>query len=108
VIASSLKNVLTSSTDAEYGNYSGGLINVVTKSGGNAFHGSVFEFLRNTALDAKSYFSAERSVFQQNQYGGTPYTMSANLTVERQLGSNMLSASATSALSAAICSPFTM
>jgi len=63
--------ILTSNTDAEYGNYSGGLINVVTKSGGNAFHGSVFEFLRNTDLDAKNYFSTQRSVFQQNQYGGT-------------------------------------
>jgi len=63
--------ILTSNADAEYGNYSGGLINVVTKSGGNAFHGSLFEFLRNTDLDAKSYFSAKRSVFQQNQYGGT-------------------------------------
>src|ERR1700732_4181555 len=63
--------ILTSNTDAEYGNYSGGLINVVTKSGGNAFHGSGFEFLRNTDLDAKNYFSTQRSVFQQNQYGGT-------------------------------------
>ena len=63
--------ILTSNADAEYGNYSGGLINVVTKSGGNTFHGSAFEFFRNTDLDAKSYFSTERSVFQQNQYGGT-------------------------------------
>src|ERR1700736_3956609 len=63
--------ILTTNADAEYGNYSGGLINVVTKSGGNAFHGSMFEFLRNTDLDAKSYFSRERSTFQQNQYGGT-------------------------------------
>jgi hypothetical protein len=63
--------ILTSSTDAEYGNYSGGLINVVTKVGGNAFHGSAFQFLRNTNLDAKSYFAKQRSVFQQNQYGGT-------------------------------------
>jgi len=63
--------ILSSNTDAEYGNYSGGLINVVTKSGGNAFHGSVFEFLRNTDLDAKNYFSTQRSTFQQNQYGGT-------------------------------------
>jgi hypothetical protein len=63
--------ILTSNTDAEYGNFSGGLINVVTKSGGNAFHGSAFEFLRNTDLDAKDYFSTERSTFQQNQYGGT-------------------------------------
>jgi hypothetical protein len=63
--------ILTSNTDAEYGNYSGGLINVVTKSGGNAFHGSGFEFRRNTDLDAKNYFSTQRSIFQQNQYGGT-------------------------------------
>ncbi|HEV7512709.1 MAG TPA: carboxypeptidase regulatory-like domain-containing protein [Candidatus Acidoferrum sp.] len=63
--------ILTTNADAEYGNYSGGLINVVTKSGGNAFHGSLFEFLRNTNLDSKSYFSSKRSVFQQNQYGGT-------------------------------------
>ena len=63
--------ILTSNTDAEYGNYSGGLINVVTKSGGNALHGSAFEFLRNTDLDAKNYFSTQRSIFQQNQYGGT-------------------------------------
>lgn len=63
--------ILTSNTDAEYGNYSGGLIDVVTKSGGNAFHGSMFEFLRNTDLDAKNYFSTQRSIFQQNQYGGT-------------------------------------
>jgi Carboxypeptidase regulatory-like domain len=63
--------ILTSNTDAEYGNYSGGLINVVTKSGGNQFHGSLFEFLRNTELDAKGFFSPERSTFQQNQYGGT-------------------------------------
>jgi hypothetical protein len=63
--------ILTSNADAEYGNYSGGLINVVTKSGANAFHGSAFDFLRNTVLDAKSYFPKARSVFQQNQYGGT-------------------------------------
>lgn len=63
--------ILTTNADAEYGNYSGGLINVVTKSGGNAFHGSAFEFLRNTLLDAKSFFSSQRSAFQQNQYGGT-------------------------------------
>src|SRR3984893_4864355 len=63
--------ILTTNADAEYGNYSGGLINVVTKAGGNAFHSSLFEFLRNTDLDAKSYFSKERSTFQQNQYGGT-------------------------------------
>jgi hypothetical protein len=63
--------IISSNADAEYGGYSGGLINVVTKSGGDLFHGSVFEFLRNTGLDARGYFSPERSTFQQNQYGGT-------------------------------------
>ena len=63
--------IITSNADAEYGNYSGGLINVVTKSGGNHFHGSLFEFLRNTKLDSRGFFSPERSTFQQNQYGGT-------------------------------------
>jgi hypothetical protein len=63
--------IISSNADAEYGGYSGGLINVVTKSGGDQFHGSLFEFLRNTDLDARGYFSPERSTFQQNQYGGT-------------------------------------
>ena len=63
--------ILTSNADAEYGNYSGGLINVVTKSGGNQFHGDAFEFLRNTALDARGFFDPAQSTFQQNQFGGT-------------------------------------
>ena len=63
--------ILSSNVDAEYGSFTGGLINVVTKSGANAFHGDVFEFLRNTNLDARNYFSPERASFHQNQYGGT-------------------------------------
>jgi hypothetical protein len=63
--------ILTGSADAQYGNYSGGLISVVTKSGGNQFHGDVFEFLRNTNLDARGFFDPARSAFQQNQFGGT-------------------------------------
>jgi len=63
--------VLTGNFNAEYGNYSGGRVNVVTKSGANQFHGSAFEFLRNTDLDAKNFFSSSRGAFQQNQYGGT-------------------------------------
>jgi hypothetical protein len=63
--------ILTNNFDAEYGEYSGGQINVVTKSGSNAFHGGVFEFLRNTDLDARNYFSPTRGVFLQNQFGGT-------------------------------------
>src|SRR5882724_3040629 len=63
--------ILTNNFDAEYGNYSGGVVNVVTKSGTNRFHGSGFEFLRNTALDARNFFSPERSFYRQNQFGGT-------------------------------------
>ena len=63
--------VLTNNFDAEYGNYSGGVVNVVTKSGGNGLHGSGFEFLRNTDLDARNFFSPERSFYRQNQFGGT-------------------------------------
>jgi hypothetical protein len=63
--------ILTSNFDAEYGEFSGGQINVVTKSGGNEFHGDVFEFLRNTDLDARNFFSPTRGAFDQNQFGGT-------------------------------------
>src|SRR5271156_6286328 len=63
--------ILTSNFDAEYGEFSGGQINVVTKSGTHAFHGDLFEFLRNTNLDARNYFSPPRGTFDQNQFGGT-------------------------------------
>ena len=63
--------ILTNNFDAEYGEFSGGQINVITKSGSNAFHGDVFEFLRNTNLDARNYFSPTRGSFDQNQFGGT-------------------------------------
>src|SRR6202522_518709 len=63
--------IITSNFDAEYGEFSGGQINVVTKSGANAFHGDLFEFLRNTNLDARNYFSPTRGAFDQNQFGGT-------------------------------------
>ena len=63
--------VLTNNFDAEYGNFSGGQVIVVTKSGSNQFHGNAFEFLRNTAFDAKNYFSPQRAKFDRNQFGGT-------------------------------------
>jgi hypothetical protein len=63
--------IITSNFDAEYGEFSGGQINVITKSGTNKFHGNGFEFLRNTALDARNYFSPTRGAFRQNQFGGT-------------------------------------
>jgi hypothetical protein len=63
--------IITSNFDAEFGEFSGGQISVVTKSGSNAFHGSAFDFLRNTDLDARNYFSPTRGAFRQNQFGGT-------------------------------------
>jgi Carboxypeptidase regulatory-like domain len=63
--------ILSENFDAEYGRYSGGQINVMTKSGTNQFHGDVFEFLRNTDFDAHNYFSPTRAEFVQNQFGGT-------------------------------------
>jgi hypothetical protein len=62
--------VLTNNFDPEYGNYNGGMINVITKSGSGAFHGDAFEFLRNTDLDARNFFDRARGAFQQNQFGG--------------------------------------
>jgi hypothetical protein len=63
--------VLTANFDAEYGNYSWGLVTVVTKSGTNEWHGSAFDFLRNTSLDARNFYDIDRGAFQQNQFGGT-------------------------------------
>ena len=63
--------VLTNNVNAEFGNYSGGIVNVVTKGGGNQIHGDAFEFLRNTDLDARNFYSPDRSFYRQNQFGGT-------------------------------------
>ncbi len=63
--------VLTAAMDAKYGNQSGGQILVTTKSGSDALHGSAFDYFRNTALDARNYFSLTRAPFHQNQFGGT-------------------------------------
>jgi hypothetical protein len=63
--------IITSNFDAEYGEYSGGQVSVITKSGTNSLHGNAFEFLRNTDLDARNYFSPTRGAFRQNQFGGT-------------------------------------
>jgi len=63
--------VLTNTFDAEYGRNSGAIINVVTKSGTNEFHGNAFEFFRNSVLNAQGYFNVTKPQFQQNQFGGT-------------------------------------
>jgi Carboxypeptidase regulatory-like domain len=63
--------VLTNNFDPEYGNYNGGVVTVVSKQGSNRLHGDAFEFLRNTALDAKGFFDLTKAAFKQNQFGGT-------------------------------------
>ena len=63
--------ILTNNYTAEYGRTSGGVILAVTKSGTNQFHGSLFEFLRNDALNARSAFAATSPFLRQNQFGGT-------------------------------------
>jgi hypothetical protein len=63
--------VLTYNYSAEYGTRAGPTVLVTTKSGSNGFHGSLFEFLRNTALDAKSFFATSAEKFNLNQYGGS-------------------------------------
>jgi hypothetical protein len=77
--------IQTANFDAQYGNYSGGLVNVVTKSGTNQFHGDAFEFFRNNALDARNFYSYNQTnpatgaeipgsaiaPLHRNQFGGT-------------------------------------
>jgi hypothetical protein len=62
--------VETSSLPANYGTQPGGVVNVVTKSGGNEFHGSAFEFLRNYALNARNFFAPVRDSLKRHQFGG--------------------------------------
>jgi hypothetical protein len=62
--------VLTFTYSAQYGTRAGPTVLVTTKSGSNRFHGSLFEFFRNTKLDARSYFAATREQFNLNQFGG--------------------------------------
>ncbi|MGA9186499.1 MAG: carboxypeptidase regulatory-like domain-containing protein [Candidatus Acidiferrales bacterium] len=63
--------IITNNFDAEYGNYSGGQVNVVTKSGTNQIHGDAFEFNRNTDFNARNYFAQTIPKYIQNQFGGT-------------------------------------
>ena len=64
-------NVQTDNMSAAYGNATGGVANVVTKSGTDQIHGDVFEYLRNYAMDAKNYFATSPNPLKQNQFGAT-------------------------------------
>ncbi len=58
-----------STFSAEYGRNSGAIVNIATRSGTNQFHGEMFEFLRNSALDARNFFDAKKPPFRRNQFG---------------------------------------
>jgi len=65
-------SVQTSNYSAQYGQNAGGVVNIVTKSGGNSFHGDAFEFLRNSILNAKPWSSlGPKDALHRNQFGGT-------------------------------------
>lgn len=56
---------------AESGKHSGGLVNVITRSGTNSYHGSAFEFIRNNYIDVSNFFASSKDQLHQNQFGGT-------------------------------------
>ena len=75
-LTSSLENVQefrveSNSYPAEYGTGTGGQVSVVSKSGSNSFHGALFEYLRNDALDARNFFDGDKSPLRLNQFGGS-------------------------------------
>ena len=63
--------VQTNLYSAEFGRTAGGVINFVTKSGTNDYHGSLFEFFRNQNLDARNFFAGSKPAYHQNQFGGS-------------------------------------
>ena len=63
--------LITNSFDAEYGKFSGAVMNAITKSGTNGFHGDAFEFLRNSDMDARGFFDPTKAELKRNQFGYT-------------------------------------
>ena len=61
----------TSGYSAEYGRLAGGVVTMALKSGGNRFHGSIFEYLRNDLFDARNFFDAGKSKLRRNQFGAS-------------------------------------
>jgi len=64
-------SVESTALGAQDGEHSGGLVNVVTRSGSNTYHGSAFEFIRNNIINAPGFYSLKLDSLHQNQYGGT-------------------------------------
>src|SRR5215471_3394113 len=64
-------SVETNNFDAKYGGSGGAVVNIVTKAGTNAIHGTVFEFLRNGALNARNFFGTQKDALKRSQFGGT-------------------------------------
>jgi hypothetical protein len=62
--------VETNGFKPEFGQAGGGVITFASKSGTNTFHGSVYNFLRNDALDSKGFFEAQEGIYRQNNFGG--------------------------------------
>jgi len=63
--------ILTHTANAEFGHSSGSTTNIITRSGSNQFHGSLWDFVRNSAMDAKSFFADSVEPLERNQFGGT-------------------------------------
>jgi len=64
-------SVDTSAVSSRFGTHPGATVNVITKSGSNAFHGDLFEYLRNGDLNARNFFAATHDTLKRNQFGGT-------------------------------------
>ena len=95
--------LITNSFDAEYGKFSGAVMNAITKSGTNGFHGDVFEFLRNDMLDSKNYFFTDqpKSELHRNQFGyaiGGPFWKNKLFWFSDYQGTRQVQAAETSLL----------
>jgi hypothetical protein len=93
--------LITNSFDAEYGKFSGAVMNTITKSGTNGFHGDVFEFIRNDVMDSTSFLTTQKSELRRNQFGyaiGGPFWKDKVFWFTDYQGTRQVQASETGAL----------